>query len=84
MTLKEEVRILVEELNFEIYDCTEISIKVMRNAETILNTILTLENAVLLFGDYKTKLIKNTMVFDYPSIEFVCLAPRYEQDQKEV
>lgn len=84
MTLKEEIKAL-EELKFdEVRKYTKVSIRLKRNTDTILKTVLTVENAILVFGDYEVKLIQLVMISDYPSIEFVCIVPGCEQIQEEV
>lgn len=78
MTLKEEVKIL-KELKFdEVRKHTKISVRLECNKNTILKTTLTIENAILLFGNYEVKLIQLIVMGNSPFIEFVCLVPEEE------
>lgn len=84
MTLKEEIKVL-EKLRFdEVREHSTISIRLKHNTETILKTLLTIENAVLLFGNYEVKLVQITTFSGNPVIEFVCIVPECEQIQEEV
>lgn len=76
MRLREEIKAL-KKLKFDEIKRGhyKISIRLKLNQETILKTVIAIENAILLFGNYEVKLTEFVILGGSPSIELTLLVP---------